>query len=184
MTDPIKRKHVLFLTFPSFGHIIPLLELAKKTSLFHQVTVVVSASMLKELEERELLDAQTPNDFTVLGLDDGIIRNFDTSTPHHGLGGVSAIVQELDPTLRRFLRAMPVGNDGGTSPSVVGASPVDVVVAERFIASIALPGCAERGIPCYLFNATSGATLNAGMDVTEDTPAVPDEPETSSSSRY
>ncbi|OWA51846.1 putative UDP-glycosyltransferase 73E1 [Hypsibius exemplaris] len=169
------RKHLLFLNFPAFGHIIPLLELAKKTSRFHQVTFIVSACNHDQLLTRELI-VPDQTDVRVIALKDGVSINFDTtgSTANSGLARVNAVVDEMSPTLTHLLLTMPTRHSSVLDADCPINDPVDVVITERFICSIALPNCHKRKVPCYVFNASSGSALNLGMDITDDTPAVPD----------
>ena len=55
-TNTKEPGHVVLITSPFFGHIIPLLDLAKRLSIHHHVSYIVSASKLHALKQRGLLD--------------------------------------------------------------------------------------------------------------------------------
>lgn len=47
--------HIVVVSPPFFGHLIPLLDLAKRLSEYHHVTFVLSSSKLGELKQRQLI---------------------------------------------------------------------------------------------------------------------------------
>ncbi|GAV00023.1 hypothetical protein RvY_10937 [Ramazzottius varieornatus] len=51
-----KEMHLLFISIPAYGHIIPLLELARKIGQFHQPTFAVPEKMAGGLITREIFD--------------------------------------------------------------------------------------------------------------------------------
>lgn len=66
--------HIVVITSPLFGHMIPLLDFAKYLSLHHHVTYIVSASKLDVLKRRGFLDENSDSVETrleIIGLVDG-----------------------------------------------------------------------------------------------------------------
>ena len=153
MSDATK-KHILFASPPAFGHIIPLLELARKvtaTGNFH-VTFAVSKSKIPDFTTRELL---TSSDSIVLyGINDRVDRDLDDPV---GKGALLKLFNDMLPSFADMLREMPTKNEPGKS--AIFSQPVDVVVADNFLGTH-LDICTQRGVPWYYFNsATTGLTL-------------------------
>ncbi len=70
--------HLVLITSPFFGHMIPLLDFAKRLSIHHHVTYVVSASKLDALKRHGFLDenenensGSTQSRLEFIGLIDG-----------------------------------------------------------------------------------------------------------------
>ncbi len=55
-THRTDKGHIVVLTSPFFGHIIPLLDLAKRLSTYHDVSYIVSVSKINILQRRGFLD--------------------------------------------------------------------------------------------------------------------------------
>ncbi len=53
--------HVVIISSPFFGHIIPMLDFAKRLSEYHYVTYVVSASKLDTLKRRGFISKNINN---------------------------------------------------------------------------------------------------------------------------
>ena len=58
--------YVVIVSPPFFGHLIPLLDLAKTLTEFHHVTFVLSSSKLDELKRRELIPKNLDLEFVQL----------------------------------------------------------------------------------------------------------------------
>lgn len=80
--------HVVIITSPFFGHIIPLLDLAKRLSLQHHVSFVISAAKLDVLKRRGYLEDEYqnqnvtslhPSRLKFIGLFDGNINDIEVS---------------------------------------------------------------------------------------------------------
>lgn len=55
-TETRQVGHIVIITSPFFGHIIPLLDFARRLSVDHHVTYVMSATKLDALKQRGFLD--------------------------------------------------------------------------------------------------------------------------------
>ncbi len=78
--------HIVLITSPLFGHMLPLLDFAKRLSLHHHVTYVVSASKLDMLKQRGFLDenenensGSTQSRLEIIGLFDGNDDDYEVS---------------------------------------------------------------------------------------------------------
>ncbi|GAV06794.1 hypothetical protein RvY_16722 [Ramazzottius varieornatus] len=181
MPEPTQppQKHVLCLTIPAYGHIIPLLEFAKKISAQHHVTFIVSSDKMEEIRQREVLTTEQNNQLEVLALNDGVAFQFDKSVPD--LKRVLDLVEQMEPVMTSLLKSLPIHNADNTSNGILDRQnghtalairrPVDAIVLDRFLCSIVLPICIQLGIPGCVFNCSAGIS---GLDVTSDTPAIPD----------
>ena len=67
------KKHILFVTVPTYGHLIPMLELARKLGHHHQVTFAVSAKIANQLPERGLYNSSVEwNTVKIVAINDGV----------------------------------------------------------------------------------------------------------------
>ena len=64
------RRHILMVTISALGHLMPLLELAKKLVRYHHVTFAVSASRLAGIRENGLTVDLDDLGITLLGIED------------------------------------------------------------------------------------------------------------------
>jgi hypothetical protein len=78
--------HSVLITSPFFGHMIPLLDFAKRLSIHHHVTFVVSASKLDMLKQRGFIDQNdnengnsTQSNLQIIGLFDGNNQDYEVS---------------------------------------------------------------------------------------------------------
>ena len=154
------KKHVLLVTFPSYGHIIPVLELAKRVSQFHHVTFAVSAYKIPEIEARgELMVGASSVNFH--GLPDGLKLDFDDSTDPEVLGtGLKCINSS-------FLKLM---NDLPTyehPQETSGLRPVDVVIVDSFF-GVPIP----TTVPYYLFSAANSRLWQFILSINDETPTA------------
>ncbi|OQV15145.1 putative cis-zeatin O-glucosyltransferase [Hypsibius exemplaris] len=169
MTTTINRNpniHILFATFPAFGHIIPLLELAKKVSKFYRVTFAVSASKLPDFAKRELL--QPTDDVQLYGIADQVVDDLEDVITDGALGKAFA---DVLPAFAHFLRSMPTRQE---PKSMVAAftTPVDVMIADYFL-SAEFRVCAERGVPFYSFDSGAVGQVQYLLAINQDTPVLP-----------
>ncbi|OQV15788.1 putative Cyanohydrin beta-glucosyltransferase [Hypsibius exemplaris] len=170
------RKHILLVTIPSYGHIIPLLELARRIAPFHRVTFAVSQFELGEIRQRELVSSEDP--FTLHGIPDGY---FLLESEKSQSGQIfQKIHQFVIPGTVAFLKALPIPSphdtdhkNEGSAPSL--QDPVDVVIGDNIL-GVALRVLHERGIPFHIFNTASSSMTYVSLLVCEDTPSRPDPP--------
>ena len=158
---PLKSKHILCLTFPHYGHIIPSLQLARRLADFHQVTFAVSAARLPELEQRHLITPHVKStNFNLFGLADGLslaeCGAFKSSTY------LKRIIEASGEALAKVL-------DNNESPGLSGLDcPVDTVIVDCFHYTAAKVSH-ERGIPLFFFDTTSAGLTGTFLSINEDT---------------
>ncbi|OQV20399.1 putative UDP-glycosyltransferase 72B1 [Hypsibius exemplaris] len=193
------RLHILLLSFPAFGHIIPMLEFAKKLSQHHAVTFGVSAGKLPDLTRRELLHP-TEDPVRLLGIPDNVWDDFDNPEDSDAILriflGVNAAVENLltavplrhDPG--RTSSAVPhnsgrassdVPHDSGRPsstvphdpgrPSSAVRQPVDVIILDLFLGG-PVGVCRSRSVPFYFFNAANAMFFQHLLLLNEGTPTV------------
>jgi hypothetical protein len=68
-----RKKHLLFLSFPAFGHIIPLLEFNRKLSNYHRITFAVSDDILSQMAKRGLINNYGLPNLKIIGVKDGYV---------------------------------------------------------------------------------------------------------------
>ena len=85
-TDTKSTGHIVLITSPLFGHMIPLLDLAKRLSSHYHVTYVVSVSKLDVLKRHGFLDKNeyenddlTQSRLEIIGLNDGNDADYEVS---------------------------------------------------------------------------------------------------------
>ncbi|GAU95661.1 hypothetical protein RvY_07244 [Ramazzottius varieornatus] len=152
------RKHVLCISFPIFGHIIPLLELAKKLCEFHDVTFAVSSSRTEELKTRNMiLSSEGGHQVNLFGITDEV--TWEDSDPSEPLN-IQRMMKNrasIRQAIGQLLRILPRRNPGGTESETPGIpfGPVDVIIYDCFLSQDVFPVCIERGFPFILFNSTN-----------------------------
>ena len=77
MATPFPQKqqygrHILMVTISALGHLIPLLELAKKVAPYHHITFAVSASRVPSLKENGLTVGLDELGITLLAIELGM----------------------------------------------------------------------------------------------------------------
>ncbi|OWA54895.1 putative UDP-glycosyltransferase 72B1 [Hypsibius exemplaris] len=168
-------KHFLVVAIPPYGHLIPLLELARRLAPFHRVTVAVSQGEVPEITRRGLV-SQTDS-FALFGIEDGYaLLDHEKDSFDVVLKKVHALAV---PGADALFRAMPIQqaitdtrlHEAPRQGTVTVLDPVDVVIADLFLAA-ALPVLRERGVPFHLFNAASCNLIYALLHVSEDTPTT------------
>ena len=123
MAQQGKRRHILCVAFPAYGHMIPLLALARKIAVYHDVTFAVSKDQLDELKRREILKDDDAH-IKLYGIEDGFFGDFEDPTNMplmekifgQVMGGVGKFMMEI-PT-----HTQPARPDFGIQ------RPVDVVI--------------------------------------------------------
>ncbi|OQV17594.1 putative UDP-glycosyltransferase 84B1 [Hypsibius exemplaris] len=146
------RKHALFVALPAFGHITPLMELAKKLTAhnFH-ITFAVSEAKADEMILRGYLPERFRTSIDIHVLRDGLPADIDTrpsprrfeemQTPMEGPLG--ELLENMASTREPFLPH--------SDKPVVLRQPVDVVVCDSMMYQPPTV-CTKRGIPCYLMH--------------------------------
>ncbi len=75
--------HIVIIASPFFGHMIPLVDFAKRLSLHHHVTYVSSASKLEVLKQRGFFDENenesTQSRLEIIGLFDDNDEDYEVS---------------------------------------------------------------------------------------------------------
>ncbi|GAU99550.1 hypothetical protein RvY_10536 [Ramazzottius varieornatus] len=145
-----QEKHLLFISIPAYGHIIPLLELARKVSKFHQVTFAVSARTVGDLPKRELFDATVDTRIKMYPIPDGIETAMEDPNDHELF---KTMMPMMFGGIVKMVELIPISSEP-SSVSELGefTRPVDGVVSDNFLGPAART-CIERKIPLYLFNA-------------------------------
>ena len=100
------KMHILLMSFPAYGHIIPILELAKKIAAHHDVTFALSASKIGDLKKREIIRASDPVE--MFGIEDGVMDDFDNPVDPEAM---ARVFQAVLPAVAKLLTEMPVNKD-------------------------------------------------------------------------
>lgn len=176
------KKHVLVLAFPAYGHIIPMLELARKLSLHHFVTFAVSKIKLEALKKREIFSDGSDAGLTWLGIEDGIVSDIDDP---EDLEAFKLVFTAVFPAVRKLIEEIPVcvpsvqehlvdaGQQSASSDSKVQMirRPVDAIISDNFLA-VSMQYCRERKIPFFLFNTAAADLMRYYLLVNENNPTV------------
>ncbi|OQV17724.1 putative UDP-glycosyltransferase 72B1 [Hypsibius exemplaris] len=172
--------HVLVVAIPAFGHIVPMLELAKKITRFHRVTFAVSASKVIQMKDRDMLNENDA--LAIHSIPDGLDSDLDSLMAEHDHAGVEAFFDIVFTSFVRLFNEMPISdNVDGVTGSLEGSDTislhngsVDVVIAVNFAGSQAAI-CHDRGVPFYLFNPENAVLLQNILSIRDDHPTVPAE---------
>lgn len=173
----VHRKHIAVIAFPGYGHLIPLLDFAKKCADYHNVSFVISKSKLGDLKTRELFTEVDKTLINLVGLEDGIPDGLGEDTVPSVW---DSMFDGIIPSVTRFIDSLPKATaknpevNFGSQTSADGSSkvamPVDVVVSELFLAAGAA-ACASRGIPFYIFCTCSTGPFMSYLKINDATPA-------------
>ena len=169
------QRHILLISIPAYGHLIPLLELAKKIAIHHQVTFAVSHSKAGMIHERELL---TDESISIISIPD----NYYELPDENPLSGAlfNRMWNALIPAVAKLLSAMPVNDKQprmttkNPDDSLGIVTPVDVVITDTSLAA-ALTQLPQRNVPFYLFNTAAADFTLYALLISLDTPSIPDE---------
>ena len=71
-------RHVLMVSIQAMGHLIPLLELAKKLAHHHRISFAVSESHLSTMRNKGLIPLDGDLGITLIGIKDGYASGFHT----------------------------------------------------------------------------------------------------------
>nr|ACD54606.1 UDP-glucosyl transferase-like protein [Adineta vaga] len=149
MTDR-NTGHIVLITSPFYGHIIPMIDLAKRLAVHHYVTYIVSVSKLDMLKHRGFIDENETNDLNdsrleIIGLYDGNNDDYEATNPDT-INHIPLILDRMHEPLLQLL--FPVST---TSPSSrLIRHPIDLIISDLFIVSPVFEG-SKRGIMTYFF---------------------------------
>ncbi|XP_055354785.1 uncharacterized protein LOC129600328 [Paramacrobiotus metropolitanus] len=171
------RQHVLLFPYPLFGHISPLLQLARKMAPHHDVTFVTSALRVQQLRQRGIFTAADEASIQLVGLLDALQESDDTEGTFQQMLEVG---EKTFPFMTKLFRTLP----SSASPDALGDDyralldrplqrPVDVAIMDVIALRESLPLLHPRGIRCFVFN-SSGLIFSNKLNVNQDTPALPD----------
>ncbi|OWA51671.1 putative UDP-glycosyltransferase 72B2 [Hypsibius exemplaris] len=155
------KKHILVVTIPGYGHIIPMLELAKKISAFHDVTFALSASKVPDLTTREVL---SPNDrVEIYPIPDGLTIDPNEDTINDKEAGRRWLMA-IHSSFAQLINGLPTPTAVGT---ISGLKPVNVIIVDIFFGVPVV-----TTIPYYIFNAANSMVLQCILALHDDTPVV------------
>ncbi|XP_055356966.1 uncharacterized protein LOC129602046, partial [Paramacrobiotus metropolitanus] len=155
------RKHVLVMSYPAFGHYIPMLSVAERIIPHHDVTFVVSASKANDIRKRGLLP---PAPIRFHTFDDELTINLDENFSQ--LRTLMDIMYDQAPRYARFIGSL--NRAGSPLPHV------DAVFCDIFNHAPCQP-CRDNGIPLYIVSVLPAMLIAGGTRVTKDTPTVSDD---------
>ncbi|GAV07025.1 hypothetical protein RvY_16916 [Ramazzottius varieornatus] len=142
------RKHILCITIPGYGHLTPLLALARKLGAIHQVTFAVSAHTANQLQQRQLYHVATDGKFIQLyGIPDGIDFDFDDPTDPTVLQRIS---QLMIRGIEQLVGGIPTRDTKHSSIRGI-ADAVDVIIADHNIGLKATQIIVDRHVPLCTF---------------------------------
>ncbi|CAF1613062.1 unnamed protein product, partial [Adineta ricciae] len=159
--------HIVLITSPFFGHIVPILDFARRLSAYHHVTYIVSASKLYLLKQRGLIDDSSDSSeskLDIIGLNDGNDHNyekFSKSKLYYLKSADKSIITHIQPIVEKMhlpLIELLFSTSLTTSRPVATRSirrPIDVIVSDMFITDLfVLPPVSEalrKGLIAYFF---------------------------------
>ena len=156
----MERKHVLLLTFPAYGHIIPLLGFGKKVSQFHDVTFALSADLIEQLRQREIITEDEHVQF--YGVPDGYSAN--TIMEPNDVKAFEKLRDKVHSGIQKLVASLTVRGKTPSECQGDGIKPVDVVILDTTVSAAGIAaGCDEKGIPYYLFVSSSIGSSEASV---------------------
>lgn len=157
-----KRKHIVIITIPYFGHIIPAIGLARNLSQNAKVTFAALRGSLAHIRARGELTVQDEKTFDVLAIEDDFPEGIAEADYMKKMLGR---VKDYYPHIAKFVSAIAEGLDE------VGAkrTPVDAFIADMLL-TMPLSQSNRLGIPYFLFHTANTENLQDILHVTEHTP--------------
>ncbi|GAU99547.1 hypothetical protein RvY_10534 [Ramazzottius varieornatus] len=171
-TVNVIRKHVLLITFPAYGHIIPILELAKRMARSHEVTFAVSECKVEDIKKRELFSVDQENKVRLYGIKDGLDCHLDDPSDPVA---IRKVFKHVLSSVQILMDRMPTRNSAvaatGTDAEKID-EPVDIVIADGFVGG-PVSTCRSRGIPFYLFNTAAAHLTQVFLSLDRDRDLIP-----------
>ncbi|OQV12530.1 putative Zeatin O-xylosyltransferase [Hypsibius exemplaris] len=166
-------KHIVCLGFPAFGHLLPLLQLAKNLAKHHKITLVTSAHAVEDLRQRGLIEPSTSDSSSTslkyFGIEDGVREGFDITHQSEETGKNFALIMI---GVGNFIRTLNLRTDGPTD-TASPIPPVDFLITDISIGPC-LTTIVTRKIPFYLLNCGRAYhTALMVLLVDENSPTVP-----------
>lgn len=151
--------YVVIVSPPFFGHLIPLLDLAKTLSQYHHVTFVLSSSKLDDLKRRELIPKIVNLEF---------IRLFDNNDEDYQISDSTAATH-IEPILNRM--AEPLREffflPSSSTPVLTNRfvkHPIDLVIFDPFV-PITVKLAHQQQIPAHAFITTNLLHIQRSIDL-------------------
>ena len=142
-----KKKHILLIPFPAYGHIIPITELGKKIAEFHYVSLAITAHMVPGIIQRGL-NEQSIN---IIPIEDGY--KIDPNEFALSNKEFKRLLDHMIPAYHDFMQKLPTKFDSGQEPYQI-LKAVDAIISDNFMVTMII-SCLDRQIPFYHFNTTS-----------------------------
>ncbi|GAV06722.1 hypothetical protein RvY_16663 [Ramazzottius varieornatus] len=159
------RKHVLCVSVPAYGHLIPLLELARKLAQHHQITFAVSKKAAGELEGRELYNPTVDGDTIQLhAIEDGMMDDLDDP---NDVGIFDRTLPLIFDGITKLVENVPTKNAKDSKVNGI-STPVDMIIADFFLGHEATKMAAERHIPLLIFIAGRANIVPMALSFTEE----------------
>lgn len=139
------RKHILIVTFPSFGHIMAQMQLAVRISKYHDVTMAVSSLLTEEISRRNLMPNGGGVELKVIR--DGLEGRAAPESPNEWV----SVIESSERGIRRLIASVQPRRKDEYSKIVYAegdSAQVDAIIADTFITG-AVVGVVEKGIPFY-----------------------------------
>ena len=138
------NKHVLAISHPTFGHMIPLMELCKRLADSGiQITFAISEVRAIEIQKRGILPLQYADKILIHSLKDGVTHDLEASIgpAHH-----PNLIAKVLPVLTDFIEKI-AENSGNVLQCQL---PVNAIVYDMMMVTPAKV-CKRVGLPCYAF---------------------------------
>ncbi|GAV04644.1 hypothetical protein RvY_14902 [Ramazzottius varieornatus] len=169
-----KGKHFLLLPDSAFGHIIPMLELARHLAdISATVTFAVSALLVDDMCHRDILSREEEKQFNLYGIEDGVKHTLDEAcTPKILMDKFELSAAGLNLLLNRI----PISGStiDGKIVSELSA-PVDAVIVDILLVGAIIDTCRTRRLSVFAFSPFAGTFCYHFLMIREDAPTVPDE---------
>ncbi|XP_055352752.1 uncharacterized protein LOC129598741 [Paramacrobiotus metropolitanus] len=164
-----RKKHVLAIAYPAYGHTTPLLGLCRKLCRYHNVTFAVSGFIANRMREREFRNLEAGESITLYPIDDGAPADtqFKVDKWHKAH---DVLMNHVHPGVRQLMSQVATLNQSGTAFEIT--RPVDVVIFDMWFAPTVMT-TKVPGILYYYFNGTPSYFLRYLLllkDVTETCP--------------
>ncbi|CAF1659083.1 unnamed protein product, partial [Adineta ricciae] len=149
--------HIVLITSPFYGHMIPILDFAKRLAVHHHITYIVSESKRQMLTKRGFIDESQTN-LQVIGLFDDNNDDYEATDVH----AINRIQLILDRMRKPLLRVLFSTSSSSVSTSSI-SRPINLIISDLFILPPIWEGY-KRNIVTYLFVPNNLKAYLAYMD--------------------
>ncbi|XP_055348118.1 uncharacterized protein LOC129595214 [Paramacrobiotus metropolitanus] len=170
------RKHILVVTGPAYGHLLPLFLLSRKLAAHHHhsITFAVSRHKAEQLAEAEFRAIPADEDLRLLPIEDRLLE--DLGYHDDLVGAFHALIHVINPAVDDFMREVAADAEGSGDAPIRLSNGETLRRPEVILFDMFLTGSVMRhrlpGVRYYFFQSSPITLVRWFLLLTPDTPVV------------